>query len=124
MAEFNIPLGNYPTQIFTIPVRSAPRGMEGCEIVIPRCTTATPTIWPDAASLIVVRLDFSLDNQANWVNDYFVSRQSGGIKSKNGVEVTQALMSMYFSPPPTHYRGTLEIINGPIRTSMTFTTLD
>lgn len=124
MSTFTIPMGNYPTQVFQIPERTTPQGMTGCLISIERNTTATPTIWVDPLSIIETKLDFSFDNKATWENSFFVSRQAGGLKSKNGVEVAQSLSTMYFKPSPTHCRGTIEIINGPIRTSITFTTLD
>lgn len=123
MAIFSIPLNVYTSQTLTIPSRATPQGMEGCLIEMPRCTTADPTIWPLASTIIVFSLDFSYDNEATWSVGQYVARHTGGIRSKNGVEVAVSQGSMYFSPPPTHVRGSVELIGGPSKVGVTFTTL-
>ena len=124
MATFTLPMGTYLTQTFTIPERTTPKGMSECIITIERNTTLTPTVWVNPLSIIEIKLDFSFDNKATWENGFFVSRQAGGLKSKNGVEQAQSISTMFFVPSPTHCRGTIEFINGPILTSITFVTLD
>ena len=124
MATFTIPMGTYLTQVFTIPERTTPQGMSGAVISIERNTTATPTVWVNPLSIIEITLDFSFNNKATWENAFFISRQSGGLRSKYGIEQAQSISNMTFSPSPTHCRGTIELINGPILTSITFTTLD
>ena len=124
MPTFSLPLSNHQTGIVTVPSRAVPLGLEGILILIARNTTATNNIWTSTSEIIVFRIDASFDNEATWTPDMFVGRYSGGLKlDKQGAEITHTEASFFFTPQPTHLRATMEIIGGPIRTSMTFTTL-
>lgn len=123
MPTFSLPLRNQQPGITTIPSRPLPQGIGGLVILIARCTTDTPNIWQNASDEIEFRIDVSLDNEATWNNNAFVGRYQGGIQAKNGVEATHVEATFFMTPAPTHLRAAMEIIGGPIRTSMTFTTL-
>lgn len=124
MPTFSLPLGNHQTGIVEVPSRALPQGLDGVLILIARNTTATNNIWASPSEIIELRIDASFDNEATWTPNMFVGRHAGGLRlDKQGLEITHTEMTFYFTPQPTHLRGAMEIIGGPIRTSMTFTTL-
>ena len=124
MPTFSLPLRNHQTGINSVPSREVTSGIGGIVLLIARNTTATPNIWASASEEIEFRIDASFDNEATWVPNMFVGHYTGGLKlDKQGAEITHTEATFFFTPQPTHLRGEMEIINGPIRTSMTFTTL-
>jgi hypothetical protein len=124
MPVFTLPAQNYPPgeQIFG-PV-AVPQGLLGCVIILASCTSATPTIWPNAGSRVDISLDCSYNGGQSYQLGQFKWGQGGGIfLDKNGNERPTRVIRFDAIPPPTHVRWTITISGGPVRTSGTLTTL-
>lgn len=102
-----------------------PQGINGCELRIARCTTATPTLWPNALQRVTIALDCSYDGGATYQIGQFGFSQVGGIfMNKAGGEVSEDVVRFRCTPQiATHVRGLVTIAGGPIRTAVTFLTL-
>jgi len=124
MSVLTFPLANYPTGTTPFGPIALTQGLNGCEIRIARCTTATPTIWPSAAQRITISLDVSYDGGATYqINQFGFSQVGGIIVSRASGEVPEDVVTFNVSPQvPTHVKGFVQIENGPIRTSLTLTT--
>ena len=121
---FNLPQASYPTGSHAFGPWAVPSGLTGCQLLIARCTTGTPTIWPSATQQISFLMDCSFDGGASWYNGLFGWTDVGGIKLDNdSAEQAVAPVRFHHTPAPTHVRGTLTITGGPILTSASFTTL-
>ena len=119
-----LPLANYPTGVRSF-VRQVPNGLAGFRIEIARCTSATPTIWPNEASEIVLRVVPSYDGGATFdrkgLGGY---RVGGGIKvRRDGTEAASFKFGAEFNLQPNAVEITVQVINGPIRTSVDVTIL-
>lgn len=111
--NFTLPNGATP-----IPQVALPANSTKMVLSLARCTTATPTFWPNTNQTIHVDLQFSYDGGASWqVANAFDS--SGGIVTFHGQEVAQSTGTWIYAPNPTHLRGQLIVTNGPVRTSVT-----
>lgn len=107
----DFPLANYPAGTFQLAQRATPNGLAGFDLRIGRCTTATPTIWPNASTRVTLDLQFSFDGGASWTplggNSW---SQVGGIIVVRGVEVPEDIVSWRFAPDePTHVRGQITL---------------
>lgn len=106
-----------PNGISNIPQSAMPANSTTMLLTLGRCTTATPTVWPNTNQSIHVDLQFSYDGAASWqVGGSFDS--SGGIVSFHGHEVTESTGTWIYAVGPTHLRGTVQVTNGPILTSV------
>ena len=105
-----------PVGTITIPATAFGATVNEVVAVIARCTTATPTIWPDSNTTLTFNFDISYDGGNTW---YFGAgdTRSGGIASNKRGEITQEQFSRDFPTPPTHFRGTIVVSGGPILTS-------
>lgn len=114
-----LPLASYPSGRRTI-VRQTPNGLAGFRVAIARCTSLNPTIWPDPDSRIRIEVENSFDGGASFPEDAGGAscELAGGIVVKRGIELDEDVFACSFKPDePTAVRITVEIINGPIRTS-------
>lgn len=132
LADRVIPLDDYPAGTYRIgfgpgnpvsggggPPLVIPNGTKTCDIEVQRCTTLTPTIWPNVDTKLETIAEVSADGGATWIESAR-SKAGGGISfRKDGVtEVDFAPMG---GPLPVGenrlYRCTF-IISGPVlRTS-------
>lgn len=132
LADQVLPLFNYPTGTYHIgfgpgdpvsggggPPLVIPDGTKTCDIEVQRCTTLTPTIWPNAATTLETISYVSADGGVTWIQSA-ASKAGGGISfRKDGVtEVDFAPMG---GPLPAGtnrlYRCKFIVENGPLRTS-------
>lgn len=113
-----------------LPSTQLPSWANSLGVEILRCTSADPTIWPDPATIITLRVELSLDSGNTWPTVLFEGSVSGGIEvhNKTGLEIESL---RFDSPLPAfgsgsnnrRVRGVMNIENGPCRTTM-FISLD
>ena len=123
MSTLTFPLSNYPTGTTPFGPITLTQGLNGCEIRIARCTTATPTIWTTVSQRLTISLDVSYDNGATYQINQFSFIQTGGIRMGRAGEIPEDIVRFNVSPQvPTHVEGFVQIESGPLRTSLTLTT--
>jgi hypothetical protein len=121
-------VGNYPSGQSELPSTALPDWANSLGIEIMRCTSADPTIWPNASTVVTLHVELSRDNGVTWPTILFEGSVSGGIEihNKTGLEV-QSLRFDTPIPPELgvtrRVRGYMDIANGPCRTTM-FISLD
>jgi len=59
--KFSFPQMSLPTGVTPIPQTSLGVSVKSVTLSLARCTTATPTIWPSAATTLVIALEVSYD---------------------------------------------------------------
>lgn len=122
----DLPLADYPNGSRTF-VKSTPNGLGGFNVSIGRCTTATPTIWPNATTTLNIKVECSYDGGATFPTNgggaEFIL--SGGIAlQKGGGEFAASNVSCRFEPQsPNAVRITATIAGGPLRTYVDVTVL-
>jgi len=121
----HIPLGTYPSGTRAFGQIATPNGLAGFDIRIGRCTSATPTIWLDPATIVELQLQFSYDGGVIYTplgaNGW---SQGGGIITQRGVEAPESVLTWRFRPAePTHFKGQITVRNGPITTYLDATVL-
>lgn len=110
----SIPSGTTP-----IPATSVPASVVSAVVSINRCTTATPTNWPNATTTLDIALEVSYDGGVTWVGGGGVTGMSGGIAHQRDKVTEQPTSDLLLQYPshPTHIRGSLTVANGPLVTS-------
>ncbi len=127
-----IPLGTYQSGTRSFGPWAFPRGLNGFDIRIGRCTTDTPDLWTEPDTRIRVDLQFSFDGGATYTPIGDNSWEgSGGVVTKRGQEVAESVVSWRFSIAgengqqvpyePTHAKASVTVINGPVRTYLDVT---
>lgn len=121
-----LPLATYQNGTREFGPWAFPNGLEGFDIRVGRCTTATPTIWPNENTRVSFVVEFSFDGGQTYPHRESWTPQGGGIKSKNGVELAEESVSWRFEVAgedgqpvayePTHAKATVTVTGGPIRT--------
>lgn len=115
---FSFAQQSIPTGVFTLPESVMPAGVLKLSIRIARCTTATPTIWPNFSTKLSIALEVSYDNGASWVSGGAAYGMPGGIElDKAGAEIAVSNMTSGYAQPPDKIRGTLAVTGGPLVTS-------
>lgn len=117
-----LPLNNYANGTRNLGPLDIASDVTVIDFNIQRCTTATPTIWPNASTTLVITPEVSLDGGATWI-EAGKSTNVGGISLFRGTEVAFA-RSGGFIPPEVNgitrqYRVSTLIAGGPLRTSAT-----
>lgn len=105
---------NLPSGTQNIPTTALPVEVTSLTISIARCTTATPTVWPDIATTLSLQLEISVDGGENWTPGGGLTAVGGIALNKHGVEFPVAQGMWTYPTPPTHMRGTLEVGGGPL----------
>jgi hypothetical protein len=98
-----------------------PANMLGFQIVMGFFTTATPTNWPNATTTAQIFIQYSYDGGNTWSppEDNNAGPMAGGIHTdKVGAQVPQWEVGFQMNPLPTHIQGNIEVVGGPLRTSM------
>lgn len=99
---------SYAAGTYNIPATAIPDGITNLEIDILRCTTADPTIWPNAGDTISYNLEVSIGGVfQTWASG---GPDGGGIHSVKGTEV--ATMNISGSIPAgtsRQFRGTITL---------------
>lgn len=111
-----IPLADYPSGARALPETSVLDAATVFYFEIARCTSADPTIWPDAATTLSLDLEISYDNGATW-RDWAGFQDGGGIVMFKGAERAVSTLKAPMEPGANRrIRGTVTITNGPLRT--------
>lgn len=109
-----IPLANYPTGTYNIPVSNVPSWATRLSFDMARCTTATPTIWPNESTTITINIELQIDG-GEW-RPFLGFTAKGGIASRNGVEAQRSGTGSGLPAGNNRkIRGTVSISNGPLR---------
>lgn len=114
---FNIPQASYPNGTTTIPKTALPANSTQISLVLNRCTTATPTIWPNSTTTIAVDLQISYDGGASFVAAGGFTSAGGIVHNLHGVDLMQSVGRWSLQAGATHVQGTLVIAGGPMLTS-------
>lgn len=89
---------------------------------IQRCTTATPTIWPNVSTTLEIIPEVSLDGGASWI-EAGRTTNVGGISLFKGTELAFSMSGGYLPAEVNgvtrQYRVQTTIAGGPLRTSAT-----
>jgi hypothetical protein len=90
---------------------------------IQRCTTATPTIWPNVTTTLEIIPEVSLDGGSTWIEAGRTTNVGGIQLSKFGTELAFCLsgggLPAEVGGVTRQYRVQTTIAGGPLRTSAT-----
>jgi hypothetical protein len=97
-----------------------PDGMSAFEIILGRCTTATPNDWDDPATTALIQIQYSYDGGQTWTPPEAnqAGPVAGGVKVYRGEEIPEWVAGFKMDPLPTHIMGDIIVANGPLRTSV------
>jgi len=114
--ELVLPLANYQNGIRQVPERSLPDSASELYFEFARCTSATPSIWPNETTRLQMDFEGSTDG-ITWFPAGGFSSIGGIITRFNGVEVPLTTIRL---PLPKLagrlIRATIQITGGPLRT--------
>lgn len=117
-----LPLANYANGTQVLGPIDVASDVTVIDFSIQRCTTPTPTIWPNASTTLVITPEVSLDGGVTWT-EAGKSTNEGGISLFRGNEVAFARSGGSIPPQvggtARKYRVTTVIAGGPLRTSAT-----
>lgn len=121
-----IPLGNYPSGTFTSAGQNVPDAATSVEFDVARCTSATPTIWPNTPTTLSLSIEFSLDGGSTWQAGGGYQNSPGGIQTNRfGVEIAN---NTFITTIPNgvgrKIRASVTITNGPLRSQGSVTWLN
>ncbi len=117
-------LNNQPLNLATgtqdVGPLNLPNSLASLKITLARCTTPTPTVWPNSTTTIAVTLFVSLDGGTTWIPSGAFTA-AGGIYVRNGVEVPSTIMEVAPIPDGTSrkLKATIVVNNGPLVSSVT-----
>ena len=108
------------TGTITLPERQIPAAVHTIGIYLHRCHRGDLTLWPDTAQTLTASFEASFDNRATWV-------PAGGFGAQGGIKEIDLLtesrytgftMRIPASGQQRWIRGTVTVINGPIKTAV------
>jgi hypothetical protein len=108
-----------PSGSFSIPAENVPDTLTSVRFSLKRCTTATPTFWPNIATVLNAEAWLSIDGAAFRMCG-FVLGAPGGIEVENSIE--QPLWWWGFSLFPgvnRQARFEVSVVNGPLVSELT-----
>lgn len=107
--------GSYP-----LPSTLIPDGKNFVVLEIARCTTATPTVWPDEAVTVSMQLEASFDGGNQWVKAGFCSAVGGIVPNKkNNLDGAKTTMRVAWPLGiDRRIRGELIVAGGPCHTNI------
>src|SRR6478735_8573547 len=118
-----LPLGNYANGVRNIGPIDVASDVTSVDFSVARCTTATPTIWPNASTTLAVKPEMSTDGGSTWVECGAFTSAGGIVLDKFGNEATVTIGGGSLPPQvgavTRQYRVTTTIAGGPLRTSAT-----
>lgn len=109
--------GNYPNGTRQIAARDITDDITQVGISLARCTSAEPTLWPNATTQIVATTEVFVDG--TWRTVSTISSGGGIDEIEPGIESPETMM-LFSIPPGTgrQIRGTVVITGGPLRTEV------
>lgn len=119
MAEIVVlPLANYASGTYQFGPVAIADAVNSVMFKVARCTTASPTIWPDPATTLTVALEISVDG-GEWLNQGGWGAMGGISPDRNGNEAAASFGGGALFPGVNRRsRGTITISNGPLRSTM------
>ena len=116
-----LPLGNYANGTRQLGPIDLASDVTSVLFSIQRCTTATPTVWPNASTTLEIIPEVSLDGGVTWIEAGRTTNVGGIQLSKFGTELAFALSGGYLPAEvggvTRQYRVQTTIAGGPLRTS-------
>jgi hypothetical protein len=109
--------GNFPNGTRSIPAQAIADDITHIGLSLARCTTAEPSLWPNASTTVVASMEALIDGQWRLVST--ISSYGGIDVIEDGIESPETMM--LFSIPPgsgREIRGTVVIAGGPLRTEV------
>lgn len=114
-----LPLANYSNGTRNFGPIAIDDAVTSIDFSIARCTTATPTIWPNVSTTLEIIPEVSLDGGSTWI-ECGRSLSTGGISTFKGNEVTHTITGGSIPAGANRqYRLTTTIAGGPLRSSAT-----
>lgn len=115
-----LPLANYANGTRQSSAMDIADDVTHVDFSIQRCTTATPTIWPNASTTLEIIPEVSLDAGVTWL-EAGRSASAGGIsRGKQGEEIAFAIGGGGLPPGINRqYRVRTIIAGGPLRSAAT-----
>ena len=104
------------TGVTTLGPAVVPDGLTFMTVRLARCTTATPTLWPNASTTVQVQFQISLDNGVTWL-PVGAFGAPGGIVQADGVHESVESFATFQPIPLGHNRqaqATITVVNGPL----------
>jgi hypothetical protein len=118
----DLPLANYPNGTRSTAWRTIPNAATYAGVELARCTSADPTTWPSASTMVDLTIEISLDG-GNTVALSATSGQCPGgiVPGKGGGDAPLTRIALQPLPGGTNrmVRITATVTGGPIRTSGT-----
>jgi len=110
---------NIPNGVREFTAENVPDSLTRLLFQLRRATTATPSFWPDPATLLSVTAFISIDG-GPFMQCAKVTGAPGGVQMERGVE--QPVWWWYFSLWPgvnRQVRFEVEVVNGPLASELT-----
>lgn len=116
-----LPLANYPNGTRVLGPIDFADDVTSVDFSIARCTTATPTIWPNVSTTLDVVPEVSVDGGVTWTEAGAFHSYGGIASGKGGVGEAAFTIGGGSLPAGTNrqYRVTVTIGGGPLRSSAT-----
>lgn len=116
-----LPLANYANGTRVLGPIDIADDVTSVDFSIARCTTPTPTIWPNASTTLEVIPEVSVDGGVTWVEAGRFASAGGIAQGKGGVGEATVTIGGGSLPAGTNrqYRVTTIIGGGPLRSSAT-----
>jgi hypothetical protein len=116
-----LPLADYPSGSRTFGPRAIADNIVGLVLEFQRCTTVDLTVWPNPLTHLWARMELSLDDGVTWLPAGGMGA-FGGILARPGIggtELADSYLPVDLLPGTgRQLRGTAEVTNGPIRTTV------
>lgn len=114
-----LPLKNYQNGDYALGPANVPDWVTFIGVELTRCTTATPTIWPNQSTQFEAVMELSMDGGATWGPAGRVTAIGGIYVNKLGVEAPVTAFGAGIAPGVGRLiRGTASIAGGPLRTEV------
>ena len=118
-----LPLNNYANGTRQLGPLDLASDVTSVLFSIQRCTTATPTVWPNVTTTLEITPEVSLDGGSTWIEAGKTTNVGGIQPSKFGTELAFALsgggLPAEVGGVTRQYRVQTVIAGGPLRTSAT-----
>lgn len=112
-------LKNYQDGNYSLGPANVPDWVTFIGVELTRCTSATPTIWPNQSTQFEAVMELSMDGGATWEAAGRVTAVGGIYVNKLGVEAQVTAFSATVTPGVGRLiRGTASIAGGPLRTEV------
>src|SRR5262245_24525695 len=87
-----------------------------------RCTTATPSFWPNVATGVALSVENSPDSGATWLGMAGFTSNGGILIGRGGAEVPETTMRCPLPPSATRLRAIIVVTSGPLVSQVTLET--